>query len=170
MSDVLSKEQRHRCMSNIRNKNTKPEHMVRKYLFSQNFRFRINVTSLPGKPDIVLRKYHTVIFINGCFWHGHDNCKYGHLPKSNMEFWKVKIAENIERDKYNISTLKKQGWNVIVIWNCEIRNIKLQSERLSKLSLELKNITNFNCKTSSEIKKFPGGENVGKIAPSKKPN
>jgi DNA mismatch endonuclease (patch repair protein) len=137
MSDVLSTEQRHRCMSNIRNKDTKQEHIVRKYLFAQGFRFRINVTSLLGKPDIVLRKYHTVIFINGCFWHGHD-CKYGHLPKSNVEFWKVKINGNIERDKRNITALEKQGWSVIIIWECEIKNVELQKERLSKLLLEIK--------------------------------
>jgi DNA mismatch endonuclease (patch repair protein) len=140
MSDVLSKEQRHRCMYSIRNKDTKPEYIVRKYLFAQGFRYRINVKSLLGKPDIVLRKYHTVILINGCFWHGHENCKYGHLPKSNTEFWKTKIRGNIERDKRDILELKKQGWNVIVIWQCEIRNIELQSERLAKLPSEIKSI------------------------------
>jgi DNA mismatch endonuclease (patch repair protein) len=140
MSDVLSKEQRYRCMSNIRNKDTKLEYIVRKYLFAQGLRYRINVKTLQGKPDIVLRKYHVVIFINGCFWHGHGNCKYGHLPKTNTDFWKAKISGNIERDKRNISELEKQGWNVIVIWQCEIKNIELQNERLAKLLSEIKPI------------------------------
>jgi DNA mismatch endonuclease (patch repair protein) len=121
MSDVLSKEQRHRCMSNIRNRNTKPEHIVRKYLFSKGLRFRINVKTLPGKPDIVLKKYRTVILINGCFWHGHDNCKYGHLPKTNIEFWKQKIFYNKERDKQVHFQLEKLGWRVMPIWECQLK-------------------------------------------------
>lgn len=123
MGDVLSKEQRHLCMSNIKNKDTKPEQIVRKYLFKNGLRFRINVKSLPGKPDIVLRKWHTVIFVNGCFWHGHD-CKHGHLPKTNTIFWASKIGYNRERDKIVHSQLKNMGWRIIDIWDCQLKPSK----------------------------------------------
>ena len=91
MADVLTSEQRRKCMSRIRSKNTKPEIIIRKFLFAHGFRFRINVKRLPGTPDIVLRKYQTVIFVNGCFWHGHEGCRYFRLPKSNVDFWKNKM-------------------------------------------------------------------------------
>ncbi|MDR0972851.1 MAG: DNA mismatch endonuclease Vsr, partial [Prevotellaceae bacterium] len=117
-------------------KETKPEIFIRKFLFANGFRYRKNVRDLPGKPDIVLPKYKTTIFIHGCFWHGHD-CKRGGLPESNFEFWKEKIGNNIERDKRNIVDLKQLGWNVIVIWQCEIRNIRLREGRLEKLISEL---------------------------------
>jgi DNA mismatch endonuclease (patch repair protein) len=94
------------------------------------------VKDLPGKPDIVLPKYHTLIFIHGCFWHGHI-CKRGTLPTTNVEFWETKIGGNIERDKRDIAKLEKQGWHVIIIWECEIKNIELQNERLTKLLLEI---------------------------------
>lgn len=94
MTDVLNPEQRHNCMSRIRSKDTKPEMLVRKYLFAHGFRYRVNVKSLPGTPDIVLKKYQTVIFINGCFWHGHEGCKYFILPKTNVDFWSNKIEGN----------------------------------------------------------------------------
>ena len=96
--DKLTKEQRHRCMSAIKGKNTKPELLVRKFLFSRGFRYRLNHPRLPGHPDIVLRKYRTVIFVNGCFWHGHT-CKAGHLPSSNLFYWRKKIEENMIRDE-----------------------------------------------------------------------
>ena len=92
--DKLTKEQRHRCMFAIKNKNTKPELLVRKFLFSRGFRYRLNYPRLPGHPDLVLRKYRTVIFVNGCFWHGHEGCKYYVLPKTNVEFWRNKIDRN----------------------------------------------------------------------------
>jgi DNA mismatch endonuclease (patch repair protein) len=95
MPDTLSAEQRHKCMSHIGNKNTKPEILVRKFLFSKGFRFRLNKTELPGKPDIVLPKYHTTIFVNGCYWHGHEHCKYATLPETNREFWETKINGNV---------------------------------------------------------------------------
>lgn len=101
--------------------NTKPEEHVRKYLFSQGFRYRKNDARLPGKPDIVLPKYKTVIFVNGCFWHGHEDCHYFVWPKSNAEFWKKKIGSNIERDAKNHALLAKLGWNVIVVWECELK-------------------------------------------------
>lgn len=98
MPDRLTPEQRNRCMKSIRSRNTKPEMMVRRYLFARGFRYRVNVKRLPGTPDIVLRKYRTAIFINGCFWHGHEDCPYFVLPKTNTPFWKAKIERNRERD------------------------------------------------------------------------
>ena len=108
-------------MSRIRNKNTKPEELVRKYLFSQGFRYRKNDPRLPGKPDIVLPKYRTVIFVNGCFWHGHEGCRYFVWPKNNADFWKEKITANILRDKKNHQLLSEQGWKVIDVWECELK-------------------------------------------------
>ena len=99
MTDKLTQEQRHRCMTAIHGKGTKPEILVRKFLFSRGFRYRLNHPRLPGHPDLVLRKYRTVIFVNGCFWHGHENCKYFRLPKTNIDFWQKKIERNKERDK-----------------------------------------------------------------------
>ena len=122
MPDNHSKEVRSMNMSHIRSTNSKPEEIVRKYLFSKGLRYRKNVRSLPGKPDIVLRKYKTIIFVNGCFWHKHEGCKYFVWPKSNTEFWKEKIESNIARDKRNYIKLKEDGWKVIVVWECEIKN------------------------------------------------
>jgi DNA mismatch endonuclease (patch repair protein) len=139
MPDIFSKSKRSDIMSHIPGKETKPEILVRKFLFANGFRFRKNVKDLSGKPDIVLPKYKTIIFIHGCFWHGHT-CNRGTLPTTNIEFWKTKIGGNIERDKRDISELEKQGWNVIVIWQCEIKNIELQNERLAKLLSEIKPI------------------------------
>lgn len=120
--DNRSKEARSRNMSHIPSKNTKPEETVRKYLFSQGFRYRKNVSSLPGKPDIVLPKYKTVVFVNGCFWHGHEGCKWFVPPKTNIEFWNAKFHYNIERDKRNYSKLEEMGWKVLIIWECQIRH------------------------------------------------
>lgn len=108
-------------MSQIKNKNTKPEILVRKYLFSRGFRYRINDKRLPGSPDIVLPRYRTVIFVNGCFWHGHEGCKHFVWPKSNTDFWKSKITNNIIRDKEKINALAEKGWKSIVIWECELK-------------------------------------------------
>ena len=121
MADVHTPEQRSYNMSRIRSKNTKPEELVRKYLFSQGFRYRKNDVRLPGKPDIVLPKYKTVIFVNGCFWHAHEGCKYFVWPKSNEEFWKNKITGNIRRDSDNYMKLEQMGWNVIVVWECQLK-------------------------------------------------
>ncbi len=112
-------------MSRIRSKNTKPEIVVRKYLFSRGLRYRINVRKLPGTPDIVLRKYKTVIFVNGCFWHHHD-CEKFHWPKSNVEFWTEKITRNERRDKRNHSELAEAGWNVVTVWECELKKSLLE--------------------------------------------
>lgn len=121
MADVHTPEQRSYNMSRIRCKNTKPEELVRKFLFSQGFRYRKNDARLPGKPDIVLPKYKTVIFVNGCFWHGHEGCRYFVWPKNNAEFWKEKITGNIQRDKHNHQLLANQGWRVIEIWECQLK-------------------------------------------------
>ena len=138
MTDVLSKEQRKRCMSHVRGKDTKPEVMVRQFLFAQGFRYRLYRKDLPGKPDIVLPKYKTVIFINGCFWHGHSGCKYATIPKANHDFWLAKISGNIERDKSNHAKLFELGWKVIEIWQCELKP-KFREQTLNNLLTELRN-------------------------------
>lgn len=109
-------------MANIPGKDTKPEETVRKYLFSKGFRYRKNVSDLPGKPDIVLPKYNTVIFVNGCFWHAHEGCKWFVPPKTNTEFWERKFNYNRTRDKNNADKLLAMGWRVLVVWECEIRH------------------------------------------------
>ncbi len=119
--DVHDKKTRSYNMSRIKGKNTKPEEMVRKYLFSQGFRYIKNDKRLPGSPDIVLPKYKTAIFVNGCFWHGHEGCKHFVWPKSNEEFWKNKIETNIARDKKKTDELEALGWKVIVVWECELK-------------------------------------------------
>lgn len=119
--DVHDKKTRSYNMSCIKGKNTKPEEIVRKYLFSQGFRYRKNDKRLPGTPDIVLPKYRTVIFVNGCFWHGHQGCRYFVVPKTNTDFWMNKIDTNRIRDQKKISELEAMGWKVIVIWECELK-------------------------------------------------
>ena len=111
-------------MSRIRSTNTKPEELVRKYLFSMGLRYRKNDKRYCGKPDIVLPKYKTIIFVNGCFWHGHEGCRYFVMPKSNLEYWNNKIRRNIERDKQSIEKLRTEGWKVIVVWECELKKNK----------------------------------------------
>ena len=133
MADNITREQRSKCMASIKGKDTKPEMIVRKYLFSKGLRYRIHVSSLPGNPDIVLPKYKTVVFINGCLWHGHDGCKYYRLPKSNVYFWKTKIKNNKARDILNESKLKEQGWRIIRIWECEIRRVQDRNLSLERL-------------------------------------
>lgn len=151
MSDHLSQERRHMNMAAIHGKDTKPELIVRKYLWSHGYRYRLNHPRLPGKPDIVLRKYCTCIFVNGCFWHGHDGCKYYTTPKSNTEFWVNKVRRNKERDIQVKQRLSQMGWYSITIWECELKpdkrdstleslsytlnEIFLQSHRLRKYSL-----------------------------------
>ena len=136
MADIKSKEERSKNMSAIKNKNTKPEIIVRKYLFKQGFRYRVNVSKLAGKPDIVLSKYKTVIFVNGCFWHLHKDCKYFVWPKQNADFWQKKINGNVERDNRNYKTLKENGWKVIVIWECQLK--KEREETLNALVKRIK--------------------------------
>ena len=127
-------------MSRISGKDTKPEELVRKYLFSKGFRYRKNVRTLPGSPDLVVPKYHTVIFVNGCFWHGHKNCKYFVWPKSNTEFWRKKIEANMERDKGKKSQLEDMGWTVLTVWECELRPKERQTT-LERLENTLKHLS-----------------------------
>ena len=122
MADRFSKETRSRIMSSIKGIDTKPELIVRKFLFKNGFRYRLHVKKLPGKPDIVLPKYQTVIFVNGCFWHGHKSCKDFVLPKTRDKWWKNKIDQNKKRDKKNIKALQKLGWRVLEIFECEIND------------------------------------------------
>ena len=124
---MFSKQRRHEIMSSIRSKNTKPELLLRKALFAQGFRYRINYTKLPGKPDIYLPRYNTAIFVHGCFWHGHEGCKDGHLPKTNVVFWSKKINDNINRDKKSIELLEQNGVNIIVIWECQLTSSKFNT-------------------------------------------
>ena len=133
--DIFDKSKRSQLMAKVKQKNTAPEIIVRKFLFSKGFRYRINV-KLSGTPDIVLSKYKTVIFVHGCFWHGHT-CRAGHLPSSNLDYWVTKIEKNIERDNRKINELEKLGWNVVVIWQCEIKALKNREIRFSKLISEI---------------------------------
>ncbi len=137
--DVHSKSIRSYNMSQIKGKDTKPEIMVRKYLFSNGFRYRINDKRYPGHPDIILPKYKTAIFINGCFWHVHEGCRYFIWPKNNKEFWRKKLLSNVERDRKNHEILSAMGWKVIIIWECELRKDKIEN-RLVGLVDELKSV------------------------------
>ena len=121
MADSLTKEKRSWNMSRIRGKDTKIEVKVRKYLFSKGFRYRKNVATLPGKPDIVLPKYKTAIFVHGCYWHRHPGCKYAYIPKTNVEFWEKKFSENMANDEKNRLKLETSGWTVITLWECDIK-------------------------------------------------
>jgi len=138
--DRLSREKRSWNMSRIKSKDTKIEIMARKYLFAKGFRYRKNDKRFPGKPDIVLPKYKTVIFINGCFWHMHCGCKYGRLPKSNVDYWKEKLEKNVENDFSHIQQIKNMGWNVIIIWECELK--KDFESTMSSIIEQLKNAYN----------------------------
>ena len=141
MADNHSKEVRSMNMSHIRSKNSKPEELVRKYLFSKGFRYRKNVKTLPGCPDIVLPKYKTVIFVNGCFWHKHD-CPRFVWPSTNEEYWRPKIMGNVERDKRNLAELQQLGWTVLTVWECELKK-KVIDATLDQLEKRL-------CKIGSE--------------------
>ena len=138
MTDVHSPATRSYNMSRISGKNTKPEELVRKYLFSKGFRYRKNDKRLPGKPDIVLPKYKTCVFVNGCFWHGHEACRYFRWPEDNADFWKTKIMQNRERDEKKHKELLKMGWKVLVVWECELRKNSID-KTLSELVLKIKN-------------------------------
>ena len=142
MADNHSKEVRSMNMSHIRSTNSKPEEQVRKYLFSKGFRYRKNVKTLPGCPDIVLPKYKTVIFVNGCFWHKHD-CPRFVWPSSNEDYWRPKIMGNVEREKRNIAELQQLGWNVLTVWECELKK-KVIDKTLEQLEKRL-------CEIGSEI-------------------
>lgn len=121
--DKLTPEQRHRAMVGNKSRNTKPEIQIRKLLHGLGYRFRIHRKNLPGCPDIVLPKYKIAIFVNGCFWHRHEGCKIANTPSSNRDFWKKKFAANVERDARNYAALKALGWKVLIIWECEVKEI-----------------------------------------------
>lgn len=128
MADTVSKEKRSEIMSHVTGKETKPEIIVRKYLFAHGLRYRKNVKRLPGTPDIVFPKYKTAVFVNGCFWHGHKGCKYSHLPSTNFEYWEKKIADNIERDERKKRELEGLGYRVLIIWQCQLKsNTKIET-------------------------------------------
>ena len=131
--DSLSKERRSWNMSRIKGKDTKPELIVRSLLHRMGYRFRLHRKDLPGKPDIVLPKYKTVVFVHGCFWHRHNGCKYAYSPKSRKSFWQKKFQGNIERDKLNQAKVKKAGWQVIVIWECQIKKLKALQKKVEKM-------------------------------------
>ena len=157
MTDTMTPEQRHRCMSNIRSKGTKPEMKVRKWLWAHGYRYRLNVKSVPGKPDIVMRPYRTAIFVNGCFWHGHQlrfvptdderglkddvviNSLCCKIPMTNRDFWVAKIRRNQERDQENYRVLQENGWQVIVVWECQ-----LSSKRIERTMCEVELLLNNN--------------------------
>lgn len=126
---------RHEIMSRVKNKNTKPELIVRSLLHQLGFRFRLHRKDLPGTPDITLSRYNTVVFVNGCLWHGH-NCARGKLPKTNSKFWSEKINKNIQRDKTHIETLRNYGWNVIIVWDCETNS----NDKISQLTEKFEKI------------------------------
>jgi len=138
MTDIYSKNKRSKIMSKISGTETKSEMLVRKYLFNKGFRYRKNDKRLPGKPDIVLPKYKTIIFVHGCFWHGHD-CPAGKLPETNKKFWESKINSNIERDKKTQQELKNLGWKVIIVWQCELKNKKLRAKKLKEIEEKIQN-------------------------------
>lgn len=142
MADKMTAEQRHRCMSNIKSKNTKPEMIVRRWLWHEGYRYRLNVKQLPGRPDIVLPKYSTVIFVNGCFWHAHDDCDKYRIPLTNVDFWTQKFQRNKSRDERNYRLLHKMGWYVLVVWECQLDKSRRRdtllalSRRLSQIYLD----------------------------------
>jgi DNA mismatch endonuclease (patch repair protein) len=135
--DIYSQKKRSEIMSKISGKDTKPEILVRKFLFSKGFRYRVNDKQYPGSPDIVLPKFKTAIFIHGCFWHGHPGCKASRLPETRKEFWEKKINDTKLRDKRKTGALEKMGWNTIVIWQCEITNTENRQKRMESLLEEI---------------------------------
>ncbi len=135
--DIWTKQKRSEVMSRIRGKNTKPEMILRSELFKRGFRFRVHRKDLPGKPDIVLQKYKTIIFVHGCFWHFHKECKEGRIPSSNSSFWKEKLIKNIAKDKKDKKECEALGWNVIIVWEREIE--KKLNETIEKLIVNIKN-------------------------------
>ena len=142
MADILTKEKRSWNMSRIKGKDTKPELLLRSLLHRSGFRFRLHDKKLPGKPDIVLPRYKTVIFVNGCFWHRHSGCRYAYTPKSGQEFWFKKFESTVKRDKEKEEKLKEKGWDVIVVWECELK--RNGDEVINKVSSRIKEKKNGN--------------------------
>lgn len=137
MADVHTKEQRSYNMSRIKGKNTKPEMLVRRFLHAHGFRYKLHDKTLPGKPDIVLPKYKTVIFVHGCFWHGHEGCRYFVVPKTRTEWWTNKIKNNIQKDLIAVKQMESLGWKVIYVWECELKDCN-KDIILGTLAAELK--------------------------------
>jgi DNA mismatch endonuclease (patch repair protein) len=130
MIDTRTKKKRSEIMSKVRSKNTTPEILIRKLIFSMGYRYRLHVKKLPGKPDIVMAGRRKIIDVRGCFWHGHDDCKYGRLPKSRQDFWITKITLNRKRDLENLHKLESLGWKVLVVWQCELRDLNFLKTKL----------------------------------------
>ncbi len=151
---MITEQQRHYIMSRIRGKATKPELLVRSWLWKHGYRYRLNVNSVPGRPDIVLRRYRTAIFVNGCFWHGHEECGKPSIPKRNTEFWVTKIARNRERDQRNYKDLHDAGWYVSVIWECQLKKNNIEAtmrsieHALNTHLLEMYKCKNYNNNTN----------------------
>lgn len=131
--DNLTKKQRKKCMTKITSKNTKPELLARKALTEKGILYRLHVKKLPGKPDIVISRLKTVIFINGCFWHQHKSCKYSVMPKTNKSYWTPKLKRNMQKQKSDIKQLKKEGWKVNIFWECQLKNNKLVNQKVSRI-------------------------------------
>jgi len=140
MADIYSIETRSYIMSKIRSKNTKPENLVRKFLYDNGFRYRKNLKALPGTPDIVIKKCRTVVLVNGCFWHGHENCKSFKMPKTRVEFWTEKIERNRKRDVESIEKLQRLGWDVVVIWECQLTPKKRRATLNALLDVLYRNL------------------------------
>ena len=171
MTDTMTPQQRHYCMSRIRSKDTTPEKRVRQWLWQHGYRYRLCVKGVPGKPDIVMRKYRTAIFVNGCFWHGHhvqctmnnvqctiEDSKCCKIPKTNREFWVAKIQRNQERDQENYKVLEENGWQVIVLWECQLKVKKLEQTML-QVEVQLHDFYlktfNYRAKTYIHIEEEP---------------
>ena len=137
--DTRTKEKRSQIMASVRSKNTRPELLVRRFLRSRGLRYRIHVTTLPGTPDIAMAKYKLVIFIHGCFWHGHKGCNRGRLPKSKVEYWRAKIDANRDRDAAVFKQLRNIGWRQLVVWDCQVRTQKAASRTLPELLGQIRN-------------------------------
>lgn len=136
MADFLSSEERSIRMSRIRSVSTKPELLLRHAIWRRGFRYRVNAKNLPGRPDIVLPKYRTVVFVHGCFWHGHKGCKVYSVPKTNTEFWLAKVARNQERDQEVWRKLEAKGWSVIIVWECQLKKANLE-ETIDRVAEEI---------------------------------
>lgn len=134
MTDVHTKDVRSRNMSAIKGRDTSPEMVVRKALFARGFRYRLHVAGLPSKPDVVLPKHRSVVFVNGCFWHRHEGCKYATTPKNNSDFWTKKLAGNVERDRLNFEKLKAMGWNVVIVWECDLKKKDWEDRLVSAIT------------------------------------
>lgn len=137
MADTMTREKRSERMSRIRSQDTKPEMLVRRFLHAHGFRYRLHARDLPGKPDLVLPKYGAVVFVEGCFWHGHS-CQKGRVPGTNSAFWRAKVATNQARDKRNQRALRRQGWRVIRVWECQLATKRAKAETLARLALRIR--------------------------------